>query len=108
MKTKLLKKMRKRFDWYINQEGWPIILDSHNEDAIVLSPHKQNDIKDQVEKHAQDADLYLEPKAYAWLLAKKYMIDKSGVQYQKIISRYKFRQGRNRAKLGKNFSLIKP
>jgi hypothetical protein len=105
MKIKILKKIRKRFDWYINSEGWPIVLDMVFERPTVFTPNKQDSIKDQIEKYALNAELYLEPKEFAWLLAKEYMINNSGFSYQKIINRYKFRHGLKRLKKGKNFSL---
>lgn len=35
MKTKLLKKIRKRFDWYINIDGFPILID-HKEKTVKI------------------------------------------------------------------------
>lgn len=36
MKTKLLKKIRKRYNWYFNKEGFPILIDNYRLEATII------------------------------------------------------------------------
>lgn len=35
MKTKLLKKIRKRYEWYFNNDGFPVLID-HDKKSVTL------------------------------------------------------------------------
>lgn len=37
MKTKLLKKLKKRFDWYFNQNKYPVLIDKKNKSVVVYN-----------------------------------------------------------------------
>lgn len=83
MKVKLLKKIRKRFDWYINSSGSPILIDKVKRTSslidyksILIHINKNEDYLKTIE-----VDL----KEWEWRWLKISMIEEFGYNYNNII-----------------------
>jgi hypothetical protein len=56
MKVKLLKKLRKRYSWYFNNDNFPVLIDHHNKSVRIydleyvsaLNKYTLEDVKEKV------------------------------------------------------------
>lgn len=105
MNIKYLKKLRKHFDWYINDSGWPVVLDLKLEAVTIYTPLRNETIRKHIEDFMREPTDYKEPKQFAWTLARKQMYNNAGIPFAKIRDRQTFRKARKKRRSGKNFSL---
>jgi len=70
MKTKLLRKIRKRFGYYFNKNGWPVLVDHKRETVFIINADevlRHSDCKT-TEEYALRNEVPME--LYAWRLLK--------------------------------------
>ncbi len=62
MRTKLLKKLKKKYDWYFNKEGFPVLIQHKIEHAEVI------DLEYCLNYYNVDKDVKLEISQQEWAL----------------------------------------
>jgi hypothetical protein len=73
VKTKLLRKLRKRFGYYFNIHGWPVLVDHTLQKVFIIN---QDDVMDhaQVKNMAEYMErIEVDMKTYSWRLLKTHM-----------------------------------
>ena len=99
MKVKLLKKIRKRFDWYINSKGFPILIDKRKKDSLILD-------LDEVKNYYRVDDDFIEKKLqvsveeWSWRCLKNRILKPFGFSFGNI----NYTKAVRRSKINKNWS----
>lgn len=97
MKTKLLRKVRKRFSWYLNSEKRPVLIDNYKREintytdidiAFLLSVQAYSDFIKESEQIKNEK---------AWNLFKSNMLDDYG--YNNKIKKWRFRKATSNFKI---------
>jgi hypothetical protein len=95
MKVKLLKKLRKRYNWYFNNDGFPVLIDHYNKNVTIYDleyltyklKYTIQDLEAKVKvSHTEWALRWLKTdilKDYGWSVHKSF--------YKKANKRYKLR-----------------
>ena len=80
MKAKLLKKIRKRFNWYINKEGFPVLIDHLKKEAEIINVEfcKQHY---NYQQHDIEALIEVPLREWAWRTIKDIMLKQFGYKY---------------------------
>lgn len=99
MKTKLLRKIRKRFDWYINSKGFPVLLDKAKKSVVVIDVPYLKDFFDMSDKDVtEQVEVRLEE--WAWRNLKNKILQPFGYNMGNFYYKIAVRKSRT-----KNYAL---
>jgi hypothetical protein len=76
MKVKLLKKVRKEFGWYINGNGYPVLIKYKLQRVILFN--LDYCLRETGYKNLEEANLEVDPQTWAWRLLKYRILHKYG------------------------------
>ena len=94
MKAKLLKRIRKRFDYYFNKDGEPILIDLSKKEYILINMvfYRQYGNFNSIEDARKSITLSNE-KEVLWRLLKDTMLRPFGYKYGNLRFNYARRRG---------------
>lgn len=107
MNIKLLKKIRKRWDWYINTNEYPVLIDHLKKTANVIDIEYALNWKDC--KTLEEVHLEVSPQEWCWRIMKDTMLKPYNLGYNSwiyktAVRRSKVKNRNKNAKLTTNSS----
>lgn len=101
MKTKLLKKIRKRFIWYINSEGFPVIIDKKEKSFGTINLTSLKKYYNYTDDSWKD-EIEIDIKEWAWRNLKQRMLKPFGFNITQIWYNKAIRLSRKRDRYKKD------
>jgi hypothetical protein len=96
MKVKLLKKIRKRFDYYIRgSDGVPIVLDKQTKEVTIFIIDTLVDLSSHKDEEALLKSLEVSLDLYRWRTAKGFMYKSFGYTISRLMYREAYRNGKH-------------